>query len=56
MSMSKEEVESAITALEALGRTEDNWVLIGAIGVALFIAVEVVFSVAHWRNENATSR
>jgi hypothetical protein len=51
--MGKDEVESAIGALEAWGRTEDNWVLICASGVALFLAFEVVFSVAHWRNENA---
>jgi hypothetical protein len=49
--MSKDEVDSAITALEAWGRFEDNWVLICAAGVALFLALEVIFSVAHWRNE-----
>jgi len=51
--MNKDEVDSAITALEVWGRFEDNWVLICAAGVALFLALEVVFSVAHWRNERA---
>lgn len=50
--MSKEEIEAAIGALESWGRWIDNIVLICAVGVALSLAVEVVFSVAHWRNEN----
>jgi hypothetical protein len=49
--MTKEEVESAIGALEKWSRTVDNWVLICAAFVALFLAAEVVFSVLHWRNE-----
>lgn len=49
--MDKVSVEAAITALEATGRTIDNWVLIFAAGVAICLTVEVVFSVAHWQNE-----
>ena len=50
--MGKEEVEVAIRGLESWGRTVDNWVLICAAFVAIFLAAEVIFSVAHWRNEN----
>jgi len=50
--MGKDEVEVAIRALEGWSRTIDNWVLICAAGVAIFLAAEVVFSVVHWRNEN----
>ncbi len=50
--MSKEELEAAIGALEFWGRWIDNIVLICAVGVAWSLAVEVIFSVAHWRNEN----
>jgi hypothetical protein len=49
--MGKEELDAAIAALEASGRTIDNWVLACAVGVAVFLAAEVVFSVAHWINE-----
>jgi hypothetical protein len=49
--MTKEAVDAAIAALETWGRTVDNWVLICAAGVAVFLAAEVVFSVAHWINE-----
>lgn len=49
--MGKAEVEAAIEVLEAWGRTVDNWVLIFAAGVAISLAAEVVFSVAHWLNE-----
>jgi hypothetical protein len=49
--MGKEEVDAAITALEATGRSIDNWVLICAVGVAISLGAEVVFSVAHWLNE-----
>jgi hypothetical protein len=45
--MGKEEIEAAISALEVWGRTVDNWVLICAAGVAIFLAAEVVFSVSH---------
>ena len=45
--MGKEEVEAAINALEAWGRTIDLWVMICAIGVAIFLLGEVIFSVAH---------
>jgi hypothetical protein len=48
--MGKAEVEAAIKVLEDLGRTVDNWVLICAAGVAIFLAAEVVFSVIHWRS------
>jgi hypothetical protein len=50
-SMGKEEVEAAIDALEAWGRTIDLWVMICAIGVAIFLSGEVFFSVAHWLND-----
>jgi hypothetical protein len=49
--MSKDEVEAAIKVLETWGRTIDNWVLICAIGVAIFLAAEVIFSIAHWIND-----
>jgi hypothetical protein len=49
--MTKDAVDAAIAALETWGRTVDNWVLICAAGVAIFLAAEVVFSVAHWINE-----
>jgi hypothetical protein len=45
------EVQRSVTALESIGRTLDNWILICAIGVAIFLAAEVVFSVLHWRSE-----
>ena len=49
--MDKGTVEAAISTLETWGRTVDNWVLICAAGVAVFLAAEVIFSVAHWINE-----
>jgi hypothetical protein len=49
--MGKTELDGAIGSLEALGRTIDNWVLVCAIVVAIFLAAEVIFSVAHWQNE-----
>ncbi len=49
--MDKVGVETAISSLEVWGRTVDNWVSICAAGVAIFLAAEVVFSVAHWLNE-----
>ncbi|MGA2795870.1 MAG: hypothetical protein ABSE69_20655 [Roseiarcus sp.] len=48
--MGKEELESAINALESAGRTIDNWVLIFAVGVAFCLAMEAIFSVSHWLN------
>ncbi len=50
--MGKAEIEAAIKTLEGWSRTVDNWVLICAAGVAIFLAAEVVFSVIHWRTEN----
>jgi hypothetical protein len=49
--MGKEELEATIAAFEISGRTIDNWILIFAVGVALCLSAEVVFSVAHWGNE-----
>ena len=49
--MTKETVDAAIATLETWGRVVDNWVLICAAGVAIFLAAEVVFSVSHWLNE-----
>lgn len=49
--MGKEEVEAAIGALETWGRTIDFWVMICAIGVAIFLSGEVVLGVAHWLND-----
>jgi len=49
--MSKEEVEVAISALEASVRTIDFWVLIFSIGVAVSLAAEVILGVAHWQKE-----
>ena len=50
--MGKDAIDAAIAALETWGRTVDNWVLIFGAGVAICLMVEIIFSVAHWRNEN----
>lgn len=49
--MGRTEVEAAINALEAWGRTIDFWIMVCAIGVAVFLSAEVIFSVAHWLND-----
>ncbi len=36
-SMGRTEVEAAINALEAWGRTIDFWIMVCAIGVAVFL-------------------
>jgi hypothetical protein len=50
--MTTADVDAAIASFETWGRTVDNWVLICAAIVAIFLTAEVVFSVLHWRNEN----
>src|ERR1700741_4211814 len=49
--MDKQAVEAAISSLEDWGRTVDNWLLICAAGVAIFLAAGVIFGVSHWLNE-----
>jgi hypothetical protein len=49
--MREKEVETSIGALEAWGRTIDFWVLICAVGVAILLFGQVVFSVARWLND-----
>jgi hypothetical protein len=49
--VTKEEVDAAIAALESWGRSVDTWVLICAAVVAIFLAAEAAFGVAHWLNE-----
>lgn len=49
--MTPPEVDAAIRNLEAWGRKVDNWELLCAAAVGLFLMLEVIFSVLHWINE-----
>jgi hypothetical protein len=46
--MSKEEVDSAIVAIEAAISAIDTWVLICTALVAIGVAGELYFGIAHW--------
>src|SRR3569833_1350185 len=53
--MGTEALGATISALELWSRTLNNWMLICAAGVAIFLVAEATLLISHWLNQNRLS-